>query len=95
MFIELDTIAKVAHLAKLSIAPNEAEKLRGDLNRIMDFVDKMQKVETTDIEPVAHPFAYHQPLRADKTTEVNNRDALLANAPASKNGVFLVPLVIE
>ncbi len=102
-------IAKIANLARLEIPPEQASKMRTQINGFFDIVEKMQAVDTQGIEPMAHPThamsnaimdAYHlQPielrLRPDVASETNNREANQQSAPAVERGLFLVPKVIE
>ncbi|WP_369601729.1 Asp-tRNA(Asn)/Glu-tRNA(Gln) amidotransferase subunit GatC [Hahella sp. SMD15-11] len=95
MAIDKTDLDKIAYLARLSIDPAQADRVLQDMDRILDFVDQMQQVDTTGIEPLAHPIEARQRLREDRVTESNQREALLKNAPATENGLFLVPKVIE
>lgn len=95
MSISQQEIEKVAHLARLSI-PNEhlddyAQKLSG----ILDLVAQLQAVDTTGVEPMAHPLDATQRLRDDMVTESNHRDQYQAIAPEVEKGLYLVPKVIE
>ena len=65
------------------------------LNNILGLIDAMQAVDTSGIEPMAHPLGATQRLRADAVTETNQRDAYQAIAPAVESGLYLVPKVIE
>jgi aspartyl-tRNA(Asn)/glutamyl-tRNA(Gln) amidotransferase subunit C len=62
---------------------------------ILQMIDKMQSVDTTDVEPMANPLDAHQRLRADDITEVNQRDKFQSVAPNVEAGLYLVPKVIE
>ena len=88
MALERSDVEKIAHLARLGLT--EAE-----VPQTTDTLDAMQAVDTTGIEPLAHPLEATQRLRADTVTEQNQRDAYQAVAPAVENGLFLVPKVIE
>ena len=92
-------IARIANLARLELSPPEAERMRGQINDFFGIVEKMRAVDTTGIEPLAHPVAVIQNialrLREDVVSEPNQREANQANAPALENGLFLVPKVIE
>lgn len=92
-------IARIANLARLELSPPEAERMRGQINDFFGIVEKMRAVDTTGIEPLAHPLAAIQNialrLREDVVSEPNQREANQANAPALENGLFLVPKVIE
>jgi aspartyl-tRNA(Asn)/glutamyl-tRNA(Gln) amidotransferase subunit C len=92
-------IARIANLARLELKPNESERMLTQINGFFDIVEKMRAVDTTGIEPLAHPVATIQDLalrlREDQVSEPNNREANQRNAPAVENGLFLVPKVIE
>ena len=95
MAIDRSTIESVAHLARLSISEDEVRQTTDKITAIMGLIDEMQAVNTDDVEPLAHPLDAVQRLRADEVTEANQRENLQANAPATGNGLFLVPKVIE
>jgi aspartyl-tRNA(Asn)/glutamyl-tRNA(Gln) amidotransferase subunit C len=95
MSLDRSQVESVAQLARLKIDEAEMPDYLNSLNSILDLVDKMQAVNTDGIEPLANPLDATQRLRADVVTETNKRDELQANAPATENGLFLVPQVIE
>lgn len=95
MSLTPDDVAKIAHLARLAMSPDDATTLGRDLSNILDLVAQMDSVDTADVEPMAHPLEMAQRLREDRVTEENQRDRYQANAPAVENGLFLVPKVIE
>ena len=92
-------IARIANLARLELEPDESERMRMQINGFFDMVEKMRAVDTSGIEPLAHPVATIQEitlrLREDLVSEPNNREANMRNAPAAEHGLFLVPKVIE
>ena len=88
-------VQSVAHLARLSISEDEVRLTTEKLTAIMGLINEMQAVNTNGIEPLANPLDAVQRLRADEVTEINNREQLMANAPAKEDGLFLVPKVIE
>jgi aspartyl-tRNA(Asn)/glutamyl-tRNA(Gln) amidotransferase subunit C len=92
-------IARIANLARLQLEPIESERMLAQINGFFDLVEKMRSVDTTGLEPLAHPVVTLADiglrLRADEVTEVNDRQANQRNAPALENGLFLVPKVIE
>ena len=92
-------IARIANLARLELQPAESERMLTQVNGFFELVEKMRAVDTTGIEPLAHPLATIQDvtlrLREDRVSEPNNREANQRNAPAVENGLFLVPKVIE
>ncbi|MDX1453810.1 MAG: Asp-tRNA(Asn)/Glu-tRNA(Gln) amidotransferase subunit GatC [Oleiphilaceae bacterium] len=95
MSIGSEDIKKIAHLARLQVSSEEAEKLSGDIANILALVDQLQSADTTGVEPMANPLDAIQVLRADEVTEHNQRDKYQAIAPATEDGLYLVPKVIE
>lgn len=99
MSITLDDVRKVARLAQLELAPNEATQTLTHLNNIFTLVDQMAAVDTTGVEPLSHPIAMiqdmQQRLRVDAVTETDQRTANMANAPQQQADLFLVPKVID
>ena len=99
MSLTSSDIARIANLARLDLPPAEAARLLTQINGFFDIVEKMRAVDTTGVEPLAHPVAAIQDialrLREDLVSEPNDRDANQQNAPALEHGLFLVPKVIE
>lgn len=92
-------IARIANLARLALQPDESERLRTKINGFFGMVEAMRAVDTTGVEPLAHPVAVIQDvslrLRDDIVSEPNQREANQRSAPAVERGLFLVPKVIE
>ncbi|MFO7550182.1 MAG: Asp-tRNA(Asn)/Glu-tRNA(Gln) amidotransferase subunit GatC [Haliea sp.] len=95
MTIQQDEIEKIAELARIRIAPDEAAELTSRIANILTLVDQLQAIDTAGIEPMANPLDAVQRLRVDAVTEANQRDAFQAIAPAVESGLYLVPKVIE
>ncbi|MDY6891221.1 MAG: Asp-tRNA(Asn)/Glu-tRNA(Gln) amidotransferase subunit GatC [Pseudomonadota bacterium] len=95
MSLDRSDVEQIAHLARLQIDAADMDAYSNALNRILELVDQMQAVDTTAIQPLAHPLDAVQRLRRDEVSEPNQRDTLLALAPATEAGLFLVPKVIE
>ena len=99
MSLTSQDIDRIANLARLQLQPAEAERMREQINGFFSIVEAMQAVDTTGIEPLAHPVAAIQNvqlrLREDVVSEANNREANQQSAPAVERGLFLVPKVIE
>jgi len=95
MALERSDVEKIAHLARLGLNEADIPRTTETLNNILGLIDQMQAVDTSGIEPLAHPLEATQRLRADVVTEENRRDAYQAIAPAVENGLYLVPKVIE
>jgi aspartyl-tRNA(Asn)/glutamyl-tRNA(Gln) amidotransferase subunit C len=95
-------VSRIARLARLHLTPDQQVQAQTDLNKILGIIETLQSVDTSGIEPLAHPLAsvsdIHLRLREDVITEVasaERRAALMANAPGTSEGLFLVPKVIE
>ena len=92
-------IARIANLARLELQPLESQRMLTQINGFFDLVEKMRAVDTTGVEPLAHPMAAVQDvalrLRPDQVSETDQREANQRNAPAVEQGLFLVPRVIE
>lgn len=95
MAIELKDIENVAHLARLQLSEAEKAEALSSINSILQMIDQMQAVDTTNVEPLAHGYDASQRLREDVVTESNQRDLLLKLAPNADQGLFLVPKVLE
>lgn len=95
MSLDRSDVDKIAHLARLQIEEQDAPEYAQNLSNILELVDQMQAIDTTDVAPMAHPLDAVQRLRSDNVTEENQREQLQSVAPAVENGLFLVPKVIE
>lgn len=95
MALDKSEVEKIAHLAKLHISESEAEEVTTRITDILALIDQMQSVDTETVEPLAHPVDVVQRLRADQITEENQRDELQKLAPASEDGLYLVPKVLD
>ncbi len=95
MSITAEEVKKIAYLARLSIQEENIQMYANNLSGILDLVAQMDAVDTDSVEPMAHPQDVSQRLREDKVTETDQREKFLQNAPATEEGLFLVPKVIE
>jgi aspartyl-tRNA(Asn)/glutamyl-tRNA(Gln) amidotransferase subunit C len=95
MSLDRADVTKIAHLARLAVAEDQAAAVASDLSRILDLVAQMSAVDTRDVPPMAHPLDMPQRLRPDAVTETDRRDEFQALAPAKEAGLYLVPRVIE
>jgi aspartyl-tRNA(Asn)/glutamyl-tRNA(Gln) amidotransferase subunit C len=95
MVIDRDEIARIAHLARLEVGDEAAARTAAEISKILDFVGRMNAVDTTGVVPMAHPMDADQRLREDRITESDRRSDLQAGAPAVEDGLYLVPKVIE
>ena len=92
-------IDRIANLARLELSPPESERMVTQINGFFDLVEKMRAVDTSGLQPLAHPVACWEDvvlrLREDAVSESDNRVANQRNAPSVEQGLFLVPKVIE
>lgn len=95
MALSIDEVAKVALLARLRLSPAELETFTGQLNSIVEFVTLLQKLDTTDVEPLAHGVEVRNVFRDDVRGPSLPREAALANAPKRNLESFLVPAVLD
>lgn len=95
MSISRTDVEKVAHLARIAMTEDTMVATTERLANVLAMVDQLQAIDTSGIEPLAHPLDTVQRLRADVVTEKDQRNLLLQNAPAAQDGLFLVPKVIE
>ena len=99
MALTSQDIDRIANLARLALSPEESERMLSQLNGFFGIVEKMQAVDTSGVQPLAHPVAAIQDialrLREDVASEPDQREANQQSAPAVERGLFLVPKVIE
>ncbi len=95
MALDIKTVHDIARLARLNVSEQQAERYRDELSNILDLVAQMEAVDTSDIEPMTHPFDATMRMRADAVTEPNNRDKYQAIAPSTEDGLYLVPKVLD
>lgn len=95
MSVDTETVKKIARLSRIAIDDAEAEKMVGELNGILAWVEQLGEVDVTGIEPMTAVIANHLRLRDDVVTDGDVRDKVLANAPAKEGSFFGVPKVIE
>ncbi len=99
MSLTSSDIARIASLARLQLAPDESERMLGQINGFFKLVETMRSVDTAGVAPLAHPVAAIEDitlrLRDDVASEPNDREANQRSAPAVDMGLFLVPKVIE
>ncbi|WP_134591564.1 Asp-tRNA(Asn)/Glu-tRNA(Gln) amidotransferase subunit GatC [Pseudomonas aeruginosa] len=95
MALERSDVEKIAHLARLGLSEADLPRTPDTLNNILGLIDQMQAVDTSGVEPLAHPLEATQRLRPDAVTETDHRDAYQTIAPAVEEGLYLVPKVIE
>ena len=90
-----ETILGIAHLARLQIQPDDVSRYAHELSAILALVEQMNAASTQDVEPMAHPLDEVQRLRADEVTAVDEHERFQAIAPQVRDGLYLVPRVID
>lgn len=95
MALNLDDIKRIAHLARIEVSDNEAQETLNKLSGILGLIEQMQAVDTTGIEPMSHSQDVTQRLREDVVTASNQRELFQSIAPATQDGLYLVPKIIE
>jgi aspartyl-tRNA(Asn)/glutamyl-tRNA(Gln) amidotransferase subunit C len=95
MSLTLEDVARIALLSRIELSAAERETTRDQLNGILGFIEQLQAVDTTGIEPMAHAVDVVQRLRPDVVTETDRRADFQAVAPETEAGLYLVPQVIE
>ncbi|QTS83658.1 Asp-tRNA(Asn)/Glu-tRNA(Gln) amidotransferase subunit GatC [Coxiella endosymbiont of Amblyomma nuttalli] len=93
--LDASEIDKIAHLAKLIIPENKKKSIQKELNKILDLVAKMKKIDTKTVEPLLHPYDMPQPFREDIVTEPDQHTLLQKVAPQIETGLYIVPTVIK
>ena len=95
MALENADIDKIAILARLQVTPSETSDYANSISSILSLIDQMQQVSTEGIEPLSNPHDASQRLRKDEVTCDNQREAFIALAPAARDGLYLVPKVLD
>lgn len=95
MSVDLDTVKRVAKLARIAVDDAKAEKMQGELNTILGFVDQLNEVDVDGVEPMTSVVETDMKKREDVVTDGDDVSAVTINAPASEDGFFMVPKVIE
>ena len=94
MSLESPDVQNIAHLAQLNLPDDDVGRIAVELSAILSFIEQMNAVDTSGVVPMAHPLDMSQRLRADVVDEPDRREELQANAPAVRDGMYLVPRVI-
>ncbi len=95
MSVDTATVKRVAHLARIAVTDEEAEGFKAELNTILGFVEQLSEVDVSTVEPMTSVVAMKMKMRADEVTDGFYADKIVANAPATEDGFFLVPKVVE
>jgi aspartyl-tRNA(Asn)/glutamyl-tRNA(Gln) amidotransferase subunit C len=95
MSVDADTVRRVAQLARIAVAEDEIEALKGELNAILAFFEQLREVDVGGVEPMTSVTPVTMKMRKDEVTDGGIADAIIANAPAREDHFFLVPKVVE
>ena len=95
MTIDLKTIKHISKLSRISVDDAKADKLAGDLNSIFNFIEKLNELNTDNVEPLTSVAETTLKLRADEIKSENIRDQILKNSPEENEDFFVVPRVVE
>jgi aspartyl-tRNA(Asn)/glutamyl-tRNA(Gln) amidotransferase subunit C len=95
MSVDADTVRRIARLARIAVAEDEVERLRDEINGMLNFVEQLQEVDVEGVEPMTSVTPMAMKKRHDAVTDGNDAEAVLKNAPQSDDNFFLVPKVIE
>ena len=95
MSIDLKTIKHISKLSRISVDDAKADKLAGDLNSIFDFIEKLNELNTDNVEPLTSVAETTLKLRADEVKSENIRDQIIKNSPEDNEDFFVVPKVVE
>ena len=95
MSVDATTVRRIAHLARIAVSDAEVPHLQGELNAMLAFVEQLSEVNVEGVEPMTSVTPMEMKKRADVVTDGGIRDDVLANAPATEDGFFLVPKVVE
>ncbi|MBV9016221.1 MAG: Asp-tRNA(Asn)/Glu-tRNA(Gln) amidotransferase subunit GatC [Alphaproteobacteria bacterium] len=95
MALDKAAVAHIAALARIRLKEDELEPLAAELSQILNWVELLAEVDTSDVAPMTSVAAMTLPMRADEVTDGDRRDDILQNAPQSARGFFAVPKVVE
>ena len=95
MKIDRTTVDKIAHLARLKLSDEQSEEMKGKMEQILSWMEKLNELDTTGVEPLTHMSAEINHLREDVVGPQLSKEDALRNAPSKTNGFFQVPRVIE
>jgi aspartyl-tRNA(Asn)/glutamyl-tRNA(Gln) amidotransferase subunit C len=95
MALTIEEVRKIATLARLRLTADEEKRYAGQLSAILEYAQRLQEVDTSHIPPTATVLPLKAPLREDKSRPSTPRDHILSNAPATEEGMFKVPPVLD
>lgn len=95
MSVDTATVRRIAHLARIAVADDEVEHLRGELNAMLAFVEQLNEVDVAGVEPMTSVTPMEMKTREDVVTDGGIADDIVRNAPATQDHYFVVPKVVE
>ena len=95
MSVDLKTVRRIAHLARIEVSDAETPHLQREINAILKFVEALDSVDVEGVEPMTSVIPMHLPMREDVVADGGIAPLVLANAPLTEDGFFVVPKVIE
>ncbi|PTW61452.1 aspartyl/glutamyl-tRNA(Asn/Gln) amidotransferase subunit C [Breoghania corrubedonensis] len=95
MSVDTATVKRVARLARIAVTDAEAEKMKGELNAILGFVEQLDEVDVSGVEPMTSAVETTMRKRVDEVTDGDCAEDVVANAPMSDDHFFMVPKVVE
>lgn len=90
-----ETIEYVGILAKLDLNEEEKKQAAADMEKMLDYIDKLSELDTEGVEPMSHVFGRTNVFREDVVTNGDDRESILKNAPEEKDSMFVVPRTVE
>jgi aspartyl-tRNA(Asn)/glutamyl-tRNA(Gln) amidotransferase subunit C len=95
MSVDAMTVRRIAHLARIAVADDEVEHLKGELNAILSFIEQLSEVNVEGVEPMTSVIPIIMKKRQDVVTDGEIPDQIIKNAPAAEDHFFVVPKVVE
>ena len=95
MSVDTATVKRVAHLARIAVTDEDAERMTGELNAILGFVEQLNEVDVDGVEPMTSVIPMEMRKRQDRVNDGSKADDIVANAPMTEDNLFLVPKVVE
>ncbi len=95
MRINAETVLELAALARLTLSAEEVERMRGDLEAVLDYMEKLSEIDTSNVPPTAHVLDISTPFRPDRVADLLSVGEAVRNAPEHDNSSMIVPKVIE
>ena len=95
MSVDTATVKRVAHLARIAVTDEDAERMTGELNAILGFVEQLNEVDVDGVEPMTSVIPMEMRKRQDRVSDGSKADDIVANAPMTEDNFFLVPKVVE